>query len=106
MPFALTGLHGMARQQTLNTPTDWAKEWMVTMDRTKTEATCFSFCPKKEDFNIRTDGHDVPPQYTPIQLGQISHLFALYQEHGDHTLRKLALMKNWPALVGEQTQKS
>ncbi|KAK7115386.1 hypothetical protein V1264_001263 [Littorina saxatilis] len=56
-------------QEAMNHLSDWAKEWMVTINRTKTEATCCSLSPKKEEFTLRLDGQNIPQQETPTYLG-------------------------------------
>ena len=37
-------------QEAMNLISDWTKEWLVMINRTKTEATCFSLSPKREVF--------------------------------------------------------
>ena len=56
-------------QTALNSISSWAHEWMVTINKTKTEATMFSLSPKKEAFTLTIDGQDVPHQETPTYLG-------------------------------------
>ena len=41
-------------QETMNLISDWAKEWLVMINRTKTEATCFSLSPKREEFILQS----------------------------------------------------
>ena len=38
-------------QEAMNLISDWAKEWLVMINRTKTEATCFSLSPKREELS-------------------------------------------------------
>jgi ribonuclease HI len=56
-------------QEALNKVDAWAQEWMVTINRTKTEATCFSLSTKKEQFSLKINGEDVPQQDTTKYLG-------------------------------------
>nr|KAG5709635.1 hypothetical protein BaRGS_001685 [Batillaria attramentaria] len=42
-------------QDAMNLISNWAREWMVSINRTKTENTCFSLSPKKEVFNLQIE---------------------------------------------------
>ena len=37
-------------QEAMNLISDWAKEWSVMINRSKTAATCFFLSPKREEF--------------------------------------------------------
>nr|KAG5696843.1 hypothetical protein BaRGS_030967 [Batillaria attramentaria] len=54
-------------QDAMNLISNWAREWMVSINRTKTETTCFSLSPKKEVFNLQIEGTDIPQQDTPAR---------------------------------------
>ena len=53
----------------MNLISDWAKEWLVVMNRTKTEATCFSLSPRREEFILQINGQEIHQQDTPTYLG-------------------------------------
>ena len=57
-------------QEAMNLISDWAKEWLVTINRTKTEATCFSLSPKREEFILQINGQEIHQQDTPTYLGR------------------------------------
>ena len=56
-------------QMTVEKLGKWADEWMVTINRKKTEATVFSLSPKKEVINLKINGEVIPQQDTPTYLG-------------------------------------
>ena len=81
----------------MNHISDWAKEWLVMINRTKYEATCYSLSPKREEFILQINGQEIHQQDTPTYLGvkldtkltwspQISTMHS-------KGLRKMALMK-------------
>ena len=47
----------------------WADEWLVSINKKKTEATIFSLSPKKETVNLTINGETIPQQETPTYLG-------------------------------------
>ena len=84
-------------QQTLNSIQNWSKEWLVSINKTKTETTCFSLSPKKEKFTLKLEDAEVPQQDIPTYLGvkldrtltwkpQIANM-------ENRALRKMAIMK-------------
>ena len=56
-------------QEAMNLISDWAKEWLVMINRTKTEAICFSLSPKREEFILQINGQKIHQQDTPTYLG-------------------------------------
>ena len=62
-----TATHRML--EAVNNITNWVDKWMVSINRTKTEATCFSLAPKKEAFTPQTKGQAIPQQENPTYLG-------------------------------------
>ena len=52
-------------QEAMNLNSDWAKEWLVIINRTKTEATYFSLSPKREEFILQINGQEIHQQDTP-----------------------------------------
>ena len=57
-------------QEAMNLISDWAKEWLVMINRTKTEATCFSLSSKREEFILQISGQEIHQQNTPAYLGE------------------------------------
>ena len=84
-------------QEAMNLISDWAKEWLVMINRTKTEATCFSLSPKREEFILQIKGQEIHQQDTLTYLGVkldrkltwSSHISTMHSKG----LRKMALMK-------------
>ena len=56
-------------QTAINTISNWADEWMVTINRIKTESTIFSLSTKKETFILKIENDEIPQQDTPTYLG-------------------------------------
>ena len=56
-------------QMTMDRIANWADEWLVTINRKKTEATIFSLSPNKETVNLKIHGEIIPQQETPTYLG-------------------------------------
>ena len=56
-------------QDAMNSISDWAEEWMVTINKNKTQATCFSLSTKKEQYNFHLQGGNIPQQETPTYFG-------------------------------------
>ena len=52
-------------QKAMNLTSGWAKVWLVMISRTKTEATCFSLSPKREEFILQISGQEIHQQDTP-----------------------------------------
>ena len=46
-------------QEVMNLISDWAKEWLAMIYRTKTGATCFLLSPRREELILQIDGHAV-----------------------------------------------
>ena len=84
-------------QEAMNLISDWAKEWLVMINRTKTEATCFSLSPKREELILQINGQKIHQQDTPTYLGVkldrkltwFPHISTMHSKG----LRKMALMK-------------
>ena len=55
--------------EAMNLISDWAKEWLVLINRTMTEATCVSLSPKREEFILQISGQEIHEQDTPTYLG-------------------------------------
>ena len=56
-------------QEAMNLISDWAKDWLVMINRTKTEATRFSLSPKREEFILQINEQEIHQQDTPTYLG-------------------------------------
>ena len=56
-------------QQAMDNISKWAKDWLVEINRTKTESTCFSLATSKEEWTLKLDGANIPKQDTPTYLG-------------------------------------
>ena len=84
-------------QEAMNLILDWAKEWLVMINRTKTEATCFSLSPKREEFTLQINGQEIHQQDTPTYLGVKLDRKLTWSPHistmHSKGLRKMALMK-------------
>ena len=84
-------------QKAMNLTSDWAKEWLVMINRTKTEATCFSLSPKREEFILQINGQEIHQQDTPTYLGVKLDRKLTWSPHistmHSKGLRKMALMK-------------
>ena len=72
-------------QKALNNISDWAKEWLVMINRTKTEATCFSLSPKREKVFLQVNGQEIHQQDTPNlprrEVRQKTDLVSQHQYH-------------------------
>ena len=84
-------------QEAMNLISEWAKEWLVMINRTKTEATCFSLSPKREEFILKINGQEIHQQDTPTYLGVKLDRKLTWSPHistmRSKGLRKMALMK-------------
>ena len=84
-------------QEAMNLISDWAKEWLVMINRTKTEATCFSLSPKREEFILQINGQEIHQQDTPTYLGVKLDRKLTWSPHistmHSKGLRRMALMK-------------
>ena len=58
-------------QKAMNLISDWAKEWLVMINRTKTEATCFSLSPKREEFILQINGQEIRQQHPNIPRSEV-----------------------------------
>jgi len=56
-------------QEALNSITKRSTEWMVTINKSKTEATIFSLSPKKELYSLKIDDKELPQNENPTYLG-------------------------------------
>ena len=84
-------------QEGLNHISNWAREWLVTINRTKTEATCFSLSPKREVFTLSVNNQEIPQQDNPTYLGvkldrKLTWSPQINSMHSKG-IRKMALMK-------------
>ena len=84
-------------QEAMNLISDWAKEWLVMINRTKIEATCFSLSPKREEFILQINGQEIHQQDTSTYLGVKFNRKLTLSPHisikHSKALRKMALMK-------------
>ena len=84
-------------QEAMNLISDWAKEWLVMINRTKTEATCFSLSPKRKEFIVQINGQEIHQQITPTYLGVRLDRKLTWSPHistmHSKGLRKMTLMK-------------
>ena len=94
-------------QGAVNNISNWADRWMVSINRTKTEATCFFLVPKKEAFTLQIKGQVIPQQGNPTYLGVKLDRRLTWSPHintmHSKTVRKMAVMKNWQEQSGKQT---
>ena len=56
-------------QEALDNISKWSTDWLVEINKTKTEATCFSLSTSKEKWTLKLEGVDIPKQDTPTYLG-------------------------------------
>lgn len=56
-------------QSAVDMISQWAKDWKVEINSTKTVATCFSLAYKKETFRLQIDNQELPQSDTPTYLG-------------------------------------
>ena len=84
-------------QKAMNLISDWANERLVMINRTKTEATCFSLSPKREEFILQINGQEIHQQDTPMYLGVKLDRKLTWSPHistmHSKGLRKMALIK-------------
>jgi len=84
-------------QEALESITAWSKEWLVTINRTKTETTCFSLSPKQENYTLLIDGEPIPHENNPIYLGVKLDRRLTWSPHINDAqkkaLRKMSVMK-------------
>ena len=77
----------------MNLISDWAKEWLVMINRTKTEA----LSPKREEFILQINGQEIHLQDTPTYLGVRLDRKVTWSPHistmHSKGLRKMALIK-------------
>ena len=48
---------------------DWARDWLVMINGTKTEVTCFSLSPKRQEFILQINGQEIHQQDSAVDLG-------------------------------------
>ena len=84
-------------QEAMNLILDWAKEWLVMINRTKTEAICCSLSPKREEFILQINGQEIHQQDIPTYLGVKLDRKMTWSPHigtmHSKGLRKMTLMK-------------
>ena len=84
-------------QEAMNLISEWTKEWLIMVNRTKTEATCFSLSPKREEFILQINGQEIHSQDTPTYLRVKLDRKFTWSPHintmHSKALRKMALMK-------------
>ena len=56
-------------QEAMNLISNGAKEWLEIISTTKTEATCFSLSPKREEFILQINGQEIHQQDNQTYLG-------------------------------------
>ena len=56
-------------QTAVNHIASWAEEWIVTINKRKTETSIFSLSPNKETVKLSIKGENLPIQETPTYLG-------------------------------------
>ena len=84
-------------QEAMSLMSDWVEEWLVMINRTKTEATCFSLSPKREEFILQINRREIHQQDTPTYLAvtldtKLTWSPPISAMHSKG-LRKMALMK-------------
>ena len=84
-------------QEALNTIQKWAKDWCVTVNASKTVATCFSLSNTKETFKLSINGTELPQEDTPTYLGVKLDRRLTWNAHirtaEQRATKRLALMK-------------
>ena len=96
-------------QEAMNHISDWAKEWLVMINRTKTEATCFSLSPKREEFIPQINGQEIHQQDTLTYLGvkldgKLTWSSQISTMHSKG-LRKMVMMKKLAGTTWEADMK-
>ena len=90
-------------QEALNTIQKWANDWCITVNASKTVATCFSLSNTKETFTLSINGKELPQEDTPTYLGVKLDRRLTWNPHirtiEQRATKKLALMKK---LAGTQ----
>ena len=90
-------------QEALNRISAWADEWLVTINRTKTEATHFSLSPTKEVYSLKIDDKEIPQQETLTYLGVKLDRRLTWTNHlntmESKAIKKMAILKK---LAGTQ----
>ena len=75
----------------------WAEEWLVTINKKKTEATIFSLSPKTETVKLTINGEQIPQQDTPTYLGVKLDKRLTWAPHitnmESKAIKKMAVMK-------------
>ena len=56
-------------QDAISKVEQWAKDWRVTINESKTAPTLFSLSNKPEQFRLKVNGHDIPASSTIKYLG-------------------------------------
>ena len=82
-------------QEAMNLISDWAKEWLVVINRTKTEATCFSLSPKRGVHPADQWTRNPPTRHPNVPRSEVRKLTWSPHISTMHSkgLRKMALMK-------------
>ena len=98
-------------QEALNKISQWAREWLVIINKTKTEATCFSLSTVKEKFSLKLEGTEVPQQNTPTYLGVTLDRSLTWKPQIEkiekRAVKKMGIMKKLAGTKwGGQTRKS
>ena len=81
-------------QEALNKISQWAKDWLVVINKTKTEATCFSLSTVKEKFTLKLDEEELPQQSTPTFLGVTLNRTLTWKPHIEK-IEKKELPRKW-----------
>ena len=71
----------------MNLISDWAKEWLVMVNRTKTEATCFSLSLKREEFILQINGHP-PARHPNVPRSEVRQKTDLVSPHQYHAQQR------------------
>ena len=86
----------------MNLISGWAKEWLVMI---KTEVTCFSLSPKRDEFILQINRQEISQQdtlaYVVVKLDRKSTWSLFIRTMHSKALRKMILIKKLTRTNGE-----
>ena len=75
-------------QKAMNLISDWAKEWLVMINRTKTEATCFSLSPKRRVHSADQRTRNPPARHPNLPRSEVRQKTDLVSPHQYHAQQR------------------
>ena len=98
------------RQETINRVWSRANEWCMDVNCSETQATLFSLSTVKRKVMLKLKNMPVPQVDNPTFLGVTLDKHLTWKTHLEavaaRSMRKLGLLRNWPAKPEELTQTS